>query len=316
MKSATRNSWIGAAAWAGFVFLRVPDPQSGAWAHALLLWAALVLVPLALELFGETGETGVPVRLLGIARMAQLPAAFALAVSCAIEPGALAAVVALPWAALLFLLAAVGVLRVRRERWRRPLDGLCADAALLFGAIGGAWVLADRAGWQPLKFRPEIVTLTAVHFHFAGLLLPLLTGFVQRELFFWRFASRAAVGVVLGVPAVAAGITATQLGWGPSIETAAGCGLALAGMAVGVLHVRLAVDGRQAMATRVLLGVAGVSLFLGMVLATLYALRASVLGVPWLGLPQMRLLHGTINAIGFGLCGVLAWRRMRPTRPE
>jgi hypothetical protein len=29
---------------------------------------------------------------------------------------------------------------------------------------------------------------------------------------------------------------------------------------------------------------------------------------PWLGLPQMRLLHGSLNALGCGLAGVLAWR--------
>ena len=307
---ATTRAIAGAVVWIGFVVLRAPDPQAGAWAHALLLFAALVLVPLALELFAETGETGAPVRLLRVATLAQLPAALALVVACVLLPGALAASAALPWVALTGLLAVIGFLRVRREKWRRSLDGLCADAALFFAAIGGAWTLADRAGWLPLNFRPEIVTLTAVHFHFAGLLLPLLAGLVQRELFFMRFASRAAVAVVLGVPAVAVGITATQLGWGTSLETAAGCGLALAGLIVGVLHVRLAIDGRQDLTTRVLLGVAGAALFLGMVLAILYALRTSALALPWLGIPQMRLLHGTLNALGFGFCGVLAWRRM------
>jgi hypothetical protein len=133
---------------------------------------------------------------------------------------------------------------------------------------------------------------------------------VQRELFFWRFAARAAVGVVLGVPAVAVGITATQLGAGPSLEAAAGCGLALAGMAVGILQVRIASDGRQPMATRVLLGIGGASLFIAMVLAGAYAMRAFAAPFPGLGLPQMRMMHGTLNAFGFGLCGVLAWRRM------
>jgi hypothetical protein len=130
-------------------------------------------------------------------------------------------------------------------------------------------------------------------------------------LFFFRIAWRAAVGVVLGVPAVAVGISATQLGAGPSIEAGTGCGLALAGMAVGILHVRLATDGRQAILTRVLLGIAGLSLFIGMVLAGLYAARAFAAPFPGLGIPQMRLLHGTINALGFGLCGVLAWRGMQ-----
>ena len=161
------NFSIGAVVWVVFVVLRAPDPQANSWAHALLLFAALVLVPLALGLFAETGETGAPVRLLRIAGVLQLPAALALVAACWLEPGAIAAVAALPWVALTLVLAAVGFLRVKREKWRRSLDGLCADAALLFSAVGGAWTLADRDGYQPLNFRAEIVTLTAVHFHFA-----------------------------------------------------------------------------------------------------------------------------------------------------
>jgi hypothetical protein len=78
---------------------------------------------------------------------------------------------------------------------------------------------------------------------------------------------------------------------------------------VGVLHVRLAVDSKRDLATRALLAVAGLSIFVGMVLAATYALRGSV-ALPALDIPQMRMVHGTINALGFGLCGVLAWRRM------
>ncbi len=308
--TAIVKAWIGIGVWGAFVVMRVADLRGGAWAQALLLFAALVLVPLALELFEEKEETGPAPRLLAIARAVQLSAAVFLAIAFSLAPGTWAAIAALPWVLWTVLLASIGFTRIRRGGLKRSLDGLCTDAALLFSAIGGAWTLADRAGYSPLGFDRDIVALTAVHFHFAGLLLPLFAGLVQRELWFWRFASRAAVGVVLGVPAVAIGITTTRLGWGTSIEAAAGVGLALAGMAVAVLHVRIALETKRALATRVLLGVAGVSLFFGMMLATLYAARASVTWAPWLGIPQMRMLHGTINALGFGLCGVLAWRRM------
>lgn len=53
--------------------------------------------------------------------------------------------------------------------------------------------------------------------------------------------------------------------------------------------------------------VAGVSLFFGMLLAGLYATRAFALPLPWLDIAWMRALHGTANALGFGLCGTLAW---------
>ena len=302
---------MGALAWAGFVAARVTGMRDGSWAHALLLFAALVLVPLALDLFRDAEETKTIARWFAWIERLQLPAGLLLLVACWLAPGISAAAAALPWVTLTVIMAIIGVMRLGQGGLRRELDGLCRDAALVFAVIGGAWTLADRSGFQPLNFDPAIVALTAVHFHYAGMLLPLFAGLVQRELFFFRFASRAAVGVVLGVPAVAVGITTTQLGAGPSIEAAAGCGLALAGMAVGILHVRIATDSRQPVATRLLLAIAGGSLFVGMVLAGIYAMRAFVAPFPWLGIPQMRMLHGTINALGFGLCGVLAWRRMR-----
>jgi hypothetical protein len=153
-----------------------------------------------------------------------------------------------------------------------------------------------------------------VHFHYSGLILPLVAGLVQRELFFLRLSSRAAVGVILGVPAVAVGITATQLGWGMSLERAAACGLALAGMAVAILQVRIALEGRFALRSRVLLGIGGASLFIGMVFAVIYALRGIFAGTAALDLAQMRLIHGTVNALGFALCSVLGWRRVRQER--
>lgn len=308
--NALTRALVGALAWIGFAGARVPRLGDGAWTNALLLFAALVLVPLALVLFRDSDESEACDRWFDWSEKLQLPAALALLIACWLTPGAVAAVASLPWVALTGVMAAIGFRRMRSGGLRRDLDGLCRDAALIFALVGGAWTLADRSGYRPLGFEPAIVALTAVHFHYAGLLLPLSAGLVQRELFFFRLASRAAVGVVLGVPAVAVGITTTQLGAGPSVEAAAGCGLALAGMVVGILHVRIASDVKQPLATRALLALAGISLFVGMVLAGLYAMRAFVAPFPWLGIPQMRMLHGTLNAIGFGLCGVLGWRRM------
>ena len=79
-------------------------------------------------------------------------------------------------------------------------------------------------------------------------------------------------------------------------------------MAVGMLHVRLATELRTASTvTRSLLLGAGVALFLGMALAVAYALRGSLVALAWLDWPTMRAVHGSLNALGFGLCGVWAW---------
>jgi hypothetical protein len=308
--SAYNRALVGVVAWSVFVVARVADLRGEAWSQALLLFAALVLVPLALELLADDEEAPPAARGFKVVSRVQLPAGLLLGLACWLPPG----LAALPWALLTFLLAAIGIGRLRRGGFGREMDRLCADVALGFSAVGGMWVLADRSGYSPLGFSPAIVSLTAVHFHYAGLILPLVAGLVQREVFFLRLASRAAVGVILGVPAVAAGLTATQLGWGLSLERAAGCGLALAGMAVAILQVRIALEGRFSLPNRILLGAGGGALFIGMVFAVMYALRGTFAGAAWLDLPQMRLIHGTINAVGFGLGSVLGWRRLAQER--
>lgn len=310
---ATHKAAIGAAAWAGFVVWRVDGLRGDAWALALLLFSALVLAPLARTLLDEEGEDGWAGRLAEWTRALELPAALLLAVACAMAQGPVAMLAALPWAAVGVLGAATAVLRLKRDGIGRDMDKACGDAALVFLAVGGAWALVDRAGWRPLGFSPAIVALTAVHFHYAGWLLPIGAGVVAKEFFFSRLASRAVVGVILGVPAVALGIVATQSGSGPAIESAAGWGLGLAGMIVAIFHVRIGLEAKIPTTARALFVTAGASLFFGMALAEVYAMRAYAAPLPWLDLPWMRALHGTLNALGFGLAGVLAWRARRAT---
>lgn len=181
---------------------------------------------------------------------------------------------------------------------------------LLYGAIGAAWLLADRLGWQPLGFSTDIVQLTAVHFHFAGIVLPVVTACALTRWSSRRLATAAGGLVVLGVPAVAVGITSSQLGLGPGFECAAGWVMSLAGLSVAGLHLALAWRGGAPTAVRVLWALAGSALPYGMVLSALYASRAFMAPLPWLNIPWMRALHGMANGVGFGLCATVAWWRL------
>jgi hypothetical protein len=308
---------IGGVAWIAFALAARTAPTGPAWTHVLLTFAALVIVPLALDLVQERRDVGRTARAMRWASHAQLPAAALLALACGMRPGLWAMLATVPWALVTALLASVGFGRMLRDAWSRPIDRLSTDVGLIYVLIGGVWAMADRGGLQPLRLDPEIVALTAAHFHFAGLLLPIFAGLTLRQMPDSRLAARATVGVVLGVPAVAIGITTTQLGWMPAIEAAAGCGLALSAMAIGVLHVRCALDVAEApRSSRLLLGVAGVALFFGMVLAASYAVRGFAAPLPWLDLPLMRAIHGTLNALGFALCGAIGWRGIAAGNPK
>ena len=295
--------WFAAVAW-----LR-PSPFETAWAQALLLLAPLVPVPLILGLARPDPEEPRSPTLLWRAAVAlQLPAALSLGAAHALPRGFAAAALAAPWLGVTALIALHGALRLAR-RWRRGgpdlLPGLAVDAGLVYVAVGGGWAVLDRWGVRPLEFEPVIVLLTAIHFHYAGLCLPVLTGLAGRAVG-GRAAGAAAAGVIVGVPAVAAGITATQLGLGPALEGAAAWATALAGLLSASLHLRLASRSGPPAAARALWALAGAALGASMVLAGLYGTRA-LFPVAGLDIPWMRALHGSANAIGFALAGVLGW---------
>ncbi len=276
------------------------------------MFAALVIFPLVFELWaGDVSTTGLPERILRWVTTAQLPAALLLGVACWLPAGIGAFLAALPWAMLLGAMAVAGGQRARRGGWARDLDGLASDAALMFAVGGAGCLLAERAGWRLLGVESPLILLGTVHFHYAGVLLPLFAGLVQRDVFFLRLAARALVGVVLGVPAVAVGVLLTQLGAGHGIEAGTGMGFALVGMLVGVLQVRIALEAKRPRHSRVLMAVAGASLFFAMILSAGYATRSMFGAGLWLEQPAIRLWHGAANAIGFGLCGALAWRQFR-----
>lgn len=290
---------VGGCVWLAGVAVRLPDPFAVVWSHALLLLAALVLVPLGLALVEA------PARRVGrCAAWLHLPAAGCLAGSYCLSQGALAAALALPW--LLFAaFPAMDCLLRLRQRWRRPAADWALDFAVFFLVVGAGWAVLDRLGERPLDFEPVIVLLTAIHFHYAGFTLALLAGLAARA----RpglLGGLSCLGVIAGVPLVAVGITAAQLGFGWQVEAAAAWFLAAAGALVGLQHLRLAMWNGVRPSVRLGWGVAGVSLLFSMALACLYGGRW-FLSVPWLDIPWMRALHGSANALGCGVVGLAAW---------
>jgi hypothetical protein len=58
--------------------------------------------------------------------------------------------------------------------------------------------------------------------------------------------------------------------------------------------------------SRVLLVISDLSIGTGMTLAIIYAWGLAR-GYPTLTIPEMIFWHGTLNAFGFGLCGLVGW---------
>jgi hypothetical protein len=214
---------------------------------------------------------------------------------------------ALPWMALR-LLAAGTVVRKWCSNGFGDHQDVCLAVAQLFPAIGAAWLVAHRANWTPWNFDPLIVLLTAAHFHHAGFTLPLMAG-LNAEASPGCWTRFSCVAILVGVPLVAVGITCTHFGVLRFVEPFGVTVLVLGALGVAVSQIRRGVQIRSGLGfwTRTAFVVSGGSLLSAMILAMGFGLRHVV--PDWaLTMPQMWMIHGTLNAFGFGLCGVLAWR--------
>jgi hypothetical protein len=245
-------------------------------------------------------------RTRGQAGRVALGSAILLAIAMLLAPGAVAGVFAIPWLAVTVAAAAARLpdLWSRRESFAALGDGLMADAAVAFLAVGAAWAAISRFGLRPMGFDERIVLLTAVHFHVAGFVLVLAGELLRRRRSSW-LTTVGLAGLLVGIPTTAAGFL------GVGVASLVGAWLVAAGgLAIGVGHTAA---GRS----RDVVGlgaqpavIAGVALLLSMPLAVAWA-TTSWLGIGFLSIPLMAGAHGGLNVFGFAIPAMYAWREAR-----
>jgi len=243
-------------------------------------------------------------RVAGRGLVAAAGAALLLGVAMAIGPGPGAGILAIPWLVVTIALAIWRLpgMWARRGSLRSFADGLGADAACAFLAVGATWALLSRLGLRPMGFEDRIVLLTAVHFHVAGFVLVLVGELLRR---------RVGPGVVAaGLTALVIGIPTTALGF-LGVDGAALVGgwlVAVGGIVIGTGHIRAGLRGPADGLRGPLLAAAGVALLLSMPLAATWA-TTSWLGIAFLSVPLMAAVHGGLNVFGFAVPAVFAWRK-------
>ncbi|MFG1921523.1 YndJ family protein [Cryptosporangium sp. NPDC048952] len=271
----------------------------------------LVIVPVGLGLLEAPG--------LRVLRACWPPVAIVGALSLALPVSIFAVGLACVYALGTFVLAGTAAARFVRDRSFAPVD-VAALTALVTPAVAGASLVVERAGGTLLGFGPKILLLTVAHFHYAGFAAALVAGLVasaaSSEPAAWGAAAARGVAVVgrraadFAALTVPAGTLLVLIGFfaGELVELA-GAAVLTAGMwVVGTLSWRARASVRDRTA-RILLGVSSVVLVLTMLLALDWAL-GEAFGVPKLSLTWMAATHGVLNAVGFGLCAVLAWSRL------
>jgi hypothetical protein len=302
--SPVKSALIGGLGWICAALTLRPSPLELKWGMMLFLLAPLVLMPLGMSLATPQTRSRLDAWLWECAFSMQLPAAILLAPAFVLPEGLLAGGLSLPWLLVTAAISLSGVVSVCRRGFRPP-EECSVDAGKIFLVVGGIWVALSRLGVRPVNFEPVIVLLTGIHFHYAGFLLPLMTGLAGR-LLQNRLARVAALGVILGVPLTALGITTSQLGLGHAPEMLAALMTAGAGALTAGLHFKLALRRSQPRIARFCWLILAISLSCGVLLAALYGSRFYT-PMAWLDIPWMRALHGSANALGFGLFGVIGW---------
>lgn len=283
--------------WLAAVAMLKARAMESSWVALLLLFSPLVLMPLW---FGESAKVW--------RRKFDDAAVIVLAGSFLREPGWEAAVFAVPWL-IVRVLAAWEVVVEWRKNGLPSLAESCIHAAVIFPAIGAAWLVAQRANWTPWNFDPLIVLLTAAHFHHAGFTLPLMAG-LNAKAKPGRWTRFSCVAILLGVPLVAIGITCTHFGVLQFVEPFGVTVLVLGALGVAGSQMRRGLEREVSIWLRIGFVTSGASLLAAMLLALGFGLR-HVLPNLTLTMPQMWMIHGTLNAFGFGLCGILAWRSVK-----
>jgi hypothetical protein len=239
--------------------------------------------------------------------------AVAVALSFLGPSGAQAGALAAAWLGVTGLIALLGLSRFLLGGFSDMLEvGL--DAGLAYLAVGGGWLVLSRLDLNPMGFGDVIVLLTAVHFHYAGFAAPLISSKVGRLLATFpqtvqRLHRVSLVGVIVGMPLVAAGIT-----FSPLLELVGAVELATSLTIMACLMLAIVHWVITARLARLLLTVSAICLIIGMGFTYTYAI-GEFTGYYLVIIPGMVRFHGITNALGFTLCGLLAWNLVYPRHP-
>ncbi len=281
-------AWLLLLPMAGLDFI------NSQWECLLVMFAALVLVPKGLGLMGLKYPSWYWLAAAGLCTGYLLD-----------TPGiGYSDALALPYFLLAVWLTMLQGGEIFLAPHKRRSDWL-ALFALGYWATGAFWALCYLAGFQPVGFDPVIVSLTAAHFHVAGFVLTTVVWCLYADQ--KNTANRVlTIGVMAGMPLVALGITLSKLDWPNWIETAAAVGFAVLALLVVWQHLRLAFDKKYAQTARLFWLAGAACLLIGAALAALYGMRFQC-AVAWVNIPNMKIWHGSLNALGFGWLVLRGW---------
>jgi len=192
----------------------------------------------------------------------------------------------------------------KTTKQRVPWERLPVAGGWMFIAVGGLWFTSLIVGKSPWDYDLRFTMLTALHFHFAGFALPVLTG----QLIHFSQENKLAVTKVLiitcpillvSIPFVGIGIAGS-----PIIEIVASILLLTCCILMAVCQIYCA--GFIKSHGGWLLSISATALIASSIMAIIYAM-GEYTGNQSLSIPIMIVSHGTLNSLGFSLLGLVGW---------
>ena len=213
-----------------------------------------------------------------------------------------------PWLFLALALTLDGFRRLIQTRCR-SFPEFCFAFGEGYALVGALWLTASRLGLQPVGFHEPIVLLTAIHFHYAGLMAAMLAGLAASSM-----RAPLPLRIALSCAVVGPGLLGLAFLVGPKLKLAAvglmvigECGIAFATFRVGLAEAS-GIGGRMLL-------VGSVCVIVGMALAGIWAVGEYPLHA-FVNLEQMARYHGVLNSVGFGLCSLVGWTLLQRESPR
>ena len=299
------------AVFGGMLWVGIVLTGSLSQIERALTLAPLVLVPLGLRMIAVPPFSGRTGWLYTTAVVLQPVGAVCVLWSFLVSTASIAAGLSTVWLIVCGVLAGVGLQRTVDRGSIAPLSETVIDAGLAYIVVGAVALMLHHLGIS-FWFDPVIILLTAVHFHYAGFVLPVMAGLTGRTVDSPNKIYQVVTSVILIGPAIiAVGISFSAL-----IEFLAVSVYTLTVTVFGgYVIVRVAPNRQRLQGT--FLVASALALPVSMALALAYVSMLFVGFDPIsINIPRMVQLHGTLNAFGFGLVGLVGWRVEPPCQGE
>ncbi|MEH6941971.1 YndJ family protein [Bacillus sp. JJ722] len=268
--------------------------------EAVVLFSILVFIPIIFLLLDWRRRDGV---VLPLAKWTMLvyPLASGSAFLAFVIDSSFFAIV---WFTYTILVAVLGISRVL-ERGVNPLPELAIDSGLIYLSLGGFWFVATVMNMQVMDFSPYIIFLTAVHFHYSALVIPIMVGLLGRlGVKYQRLYTAVTMIIIVSPMTVAIGITYSRM-----IEFVAVVIYLVAFYLYGYLV--LTATFKNVMA-KILVSVSALILLITIAFSLYYAYGRVTFSIT-LSIDQMVWIHGVVNAFGVILPALIGWSLERPS---